>query len=110
MTDAAQPLRARTIAEGFAMLQSAADGIHSSDGFDEPEWFRLDWRAEITRDEWLAQVPTAGGHNRIAPERLDELLSAIGAVIDRAGGRFTMEYATLRVLARRRKADDPQGR
>jgi len=99
--------------EGYrAMLQTAADGIHSSDGFDEPEWFRVDWQAEITRDEWLAQVPTGGGHNRIAPEKLDELLRAIGAVVDRAGGRFTMEYATLGVLARRREADrdDRQGR
>jgi len=95
--------------EGYrAMLDTAADGIRASAGFDEPEWVRVDWQAEITREDWLAQVPTSGGHNRIAPDRLDELLGAMGAVIDRAGGAFTMEYATLGVLARRRGVD--QGR
>ncbi|QAY60566.1 class I SAM-dependent methyltransferase [Microbacterium protaetiae] len=95
--------------EGYAaFLDAAADGIRASAGFDEPERVRVDWQAVITRDDWLAQVPTSGGHNRIAPEKLDALLAAMGAVIDRAGGEFTMEYATLGVLARRRAAD--QGR
>nr|WP_274637362.1 class I SAM-dependent methyltransferase [Microbacterium bovistercoris] len=88
--------------EGYGgMLDAAADGIRSVGGFDEPERLRLDWQATITRDAWLAQVPTAGGHNRIAPDKLAALLAAMGEVIDAHGGAFPMAYATLVLLARR---------
>jgi hypothetical protein len=36
------------------------------------------------------------------PERLAELLAAVGAAIDAAGGAFTMAYATVAVTATRR--------
>lgn len=52
-----------------------------------------------TRDEWLDQVPTSGGHSRFPPPELEELLAGIGAVIDRAGGSFVMRYATVVVTA-----------
>jgi hypothetical protein len=54
-----------------------------------------------TRDEWLDQVPTAGGHSQIPPAMLQELLAGIGAAIDTAGGGFTAHYTTLAVTAAR---------
>jgi hypothetical protein len=37
-----------------------------------------------TRDEWLKQVPTSGGHSQFPSDRLEELLAGIGAAIDSA--------------------------
>lgn len=47
-----------------------------------------------TKDEWLDQVPTSGGHNRFPPGKLDELLVGLGDGIDRAGGSFPMRSVT----------------
>src|SRR4051794_942085 len=42
----------------------AADGMRGV--FGEPEEWRFPWQREYTRDEWLAQVPTFGGHTTLA--------------------------------------------
>lgn len=52
-----------------------------------------------TRDEWLDQVPTHGGHSRLPRAKLEELLAGIGAAIDAVGGSFTMRYTTVVVTA-----------
>lgn len=52
-----------------------------------------------TRDEWLQQVPTFGGHNQFAQATLEELLTGIGAAIDVIGGSFSMRYAAVAVTA-----------
>jgi hypothetical protein len=39
-----------------------------------------------TRDEWLDQVPTQGGHNLIPASQQEELLVGLAAAIDAVGG------------------------
>jgi hypothetical protein len=55
-----------------------------------------------TRDEWLDQVPTFGGHAQFSPDVLEELLAGTGPAIDAVGGSFTMGYAAVAVTAMRR--------
>ena len=45
--------------------------------------------------------PTFGGHSQLPPGKLAELLSEIGASIDRVGGTFTMGYNAIAVTATR---------
>jgi hypothetical protein len=75
----------------------AADGMRGV--FGEPEEWRLPWQREYTRDEWLAQVPTFGGHTTLAADQRAALVAGIGAAIDAVGGRFVMGYTTLAVVA-----------
>ncbi len=77
------------------------DGIAATGAFIEPQRLRFDWQLTITRDEWAYQVPTAGGHNRIPERRLAELLDGLGRVVDEHGGSFTMNYATIAIVADR---------
>ena len=84
-----------------AFLDKAADGIDQAGGFGPPERLRLDWQQTMTKDDFLEQVPTAGGHQLIAPEKLARLLASLGAAVDAVGGRFTMSYATLALIASR---------
>ncbi|RIQ19574.1 class I SAM-dependent methyltransferase [Jiangella rhizosphaerae] len=90
--------------EGYeqGILARAADGIRETGAFTEPRRLRLDWQATVTREAWLDQVPTAGGHHRIPADRLATLLDGLGNVIDDHGGSFTMNYATIAVVADRR--------
>lgn len=81
------------------MCGKAEDGIRQAGGFGEPERWRLDWERPYTRDEWLDQVPTHGGHSRLPPAVQQEVLAGMGSVIDAAGGVFTMRYATMVVTA-----------
>lgn len=83
------------------IFDKTADGIRQSGEFGEPEQWRIDWERTYTRDEWLSVVPTAGGINQLPQDKLDELLAGIGAVIDAAGGSFTMTYAAVTVTAAR---------
>jgi hypothetical protein len=75
--------------------------MRRSGTFTDPEQWRFDWERSYSRDEWLEQVPTAGGHSRFPPETLNELLSGFGEAIDAAGGAFTMSYAAVAVTATR---------
>jgi SAM-dependent methyltransferase len=83
------------------IFDKAADGIRQTGAFDEPEQWQFDWARLYTRAEWLETVPTFGGHAHIPPERLAELLTGIGDVIDVRGGSFTMGYAAVVVTATR---------
>lgn len=81
------------------IIDPTIDGIARTRAFGEVEQLRFDWGRDYTRGQWLDQVPTAGGHNRIPPERLAELLTGLGEVIDAAGGRITVGYATIMLTA-----------
>jgi SAM-dependent methyltransferase len=83
------------------MFTRAADGIGQAGGFGAPERWRFEWERSYARDEWLDQVPTHGGANRLPPATLAELLAGIGSAIDAVGGRFTMGYTTVVVTAAR---------
>jgi SAM-dependent methyltransferase len=84
-------------------LTKAAAGIQEAGGFGPPEQWQFDWERPYTRDEWLDQVPTWGGHNQFPPAKLDELMAGIGTVVDAVGGRFTMGYAAIVVTAVRKR-------
>jgi SAM-dependent methyltransferase len=96
---------ARAAAPGLeaysGLLTKAEDGIRAAGAFGEPEQWRFDWEHAYTREEWLDQVPTAGGHSRFPAATLEELLRGIGAAIDAFGGSFTMRYAAVALTARR---------
>jgi SAM-dependent methyltransferase len=83
--DAYSPIFTRTV-----------DGMREV--FAEPEEWRVDWTRDYTREEWLDQIPTFGGHSLLPAAQLDELLTGIGTAI---GDGFTMDYTTVVVTARR---------
>jgi SAM-dependent methyltransferase len=85
-------------------LTKAADGMREVGAFGEPEQWQFDWERSYTRDDWLDQVPTSGGHNLFPPGKLDELLQGIGTAIDAVGGNFTVQYHAVVVTAARRDA------
>jgi hypothetical protein len=81
------------------LITKAADGIRAAGAFGDPEQWRFDWDQLYTRDKWLDQVPTFGGHSQFPPAKLQEILAGIGAAVDTVGGSFTMRYATIVVAA-----------
>jgi SAM-dependent methyltransferase len=85
----------------LAMCETAADGMRRAGAFGEPQTWRFDWSRPYTREEWLDQVPTFGGHSLLPPDVQAELLAWIGAAVDAIGGGFTMDYATLVATAAR---------
>jgi len=85
------------------ILDKAADGMRQVGLFGDAEQWRFDWKRLYTRDEWLEQLPTHGGHSRLPSIQLDELMSGIGSAVDAMGGAFTMGYATVVVTATRSK-------
>nr|WP_244410259.1 class I SAM-dependent methyltransferase [Streptomyces albofaciens] len=84
-----------------ALCDQVADGIRKAGAYGAPEHWRFDWEHTYTRDAWLDQVPTTGGHIRLSPAELEKVLSGIGAAVDAVGGGFTMRYSTLAVAATR---------
>lgn len=84
-----------------AILQRAADGMHSTGAFTEPEQWRFDWEQSYTRDEWLEQMATSGDASQFPSATLEALLTETGAAIDAWGGTFTMGYATVVITATR---------
>ncbi len=85
-----------TYQAGYAKI---ADKIRETEQFNDPEQWRFDWECSYTRDQWLALLPTTGGLTQLPPDRLAEILDAVGATIDSLGGCFTMEYTTLATTA-----------
>jgi hypothetical protein len=93
---------AKPALDGYlTLVAAAADGMRRTGTFDEPERWQVDWEHRYSRDEWLDQVPTHGGHNQLPPDTLAALLSGIGTAIDAVGGAFTMHYTTVAVTARK---------
>jgi SAM-dependent methyltransferase len=85
--------------EGYSQFFSKAeDGIRRAGTFSEPREERFDWQQAYSKDEWLDQVPTFGGHSLIPPDRMEKLLQGIGSEIDAVGGSFVMDYAAVVVM------------
>jgi SAM-dependent methyltransferase len=84
-----------------ALARRGVDGMRACGAFDEAEEWHYDWDWLYSRDAWLDVVPTQGGHNLLEPGELDKVLTGLAAVIDAAGGQFTMRYATLAYVATR---------
>ncbi|MGB8962863.1 MAG: class I SAM-dependent methyltransferase [Pseudonocardiaceae bacterium] len=84
-----------------ALCTKAADAIQQAGAFGDPEQWQFGWDRPYTRDEWLDQVPTFGGHSQLPPANLQELLTGIGAAIDAVGGSFAMHYTAVVVTAER---------
>ncbi|MBV9417142.1 MAG: class I SAM-dependent methyltransferase [Solirubrobacterales bacterium] len=79
-----------------------ADGIRHTGAFGEPQRWQFDWERRYTTDQWVDQVPTFGGHSKLPPAQLDQLLTGIAAAIDASGGSFTTSYAAVVITAIRR--------
>ncbi|GIG88041.1 class I SAM-dependent methyltransferase [Plantactinospora endophytica] len=86
------------------LFDRIADGIRQTGSFTEPEQWRFDWERTYSRDEWLELLPTQGALAKLSPDELAGVLDAVGAVIDRMGGSFSLPYATVAVTAVRRDA------
>ena len=82
-----------------AAYAKIAETIRSTEDFDDPEQWRFDWERPYTRDQWLALLPTTGGLTRLPPDKMADILHAVGAAIDALGGGFTMQYTTLATTA-----------
>jgi len=87
------------------MCGKAADGIRQAGSFGETGQWRSGWDHTYTRDEWLDQVQTTGGHTEIPRAELRELLAGLGAAIDARGGSFTAHYTTVAVTATRQPGE-----
>jgi len=106
-----QPIYARVSPEmaRYAVLlgnrddraRAAIEGITSSEAFDTPSRADFAWSRRYTTSSWLDQLATHSDHRSLPPERLRELLEAVGAAIDSIGGSFEMPYETLLVKATR---------
>ena len=94
---AVQPPAAMPVLDG--VLGDASPGPPTGSGqagaFGEPEQWRFDWERTYTRDEWLDQLPTFGGHSRLPPDTLASCWRASGAA-DRRDGRQLHDARTPR--------------
>jgi SAM-dependent methyltransferase len=84
-----------------AQLDRASDGFKEAGGFGEPERWQYDWEWTHTRDTWLDMMPTMGMLNSLPDEKVAEILDGVGAAVDALGGRFTLPYETVAVIATR---------
>jgi SAM-dependent methyltransferase len=89
------------VAAYSAQFAKAANGIRATGLFSDPAEWRFEWERRYTRDEWLDQVPSSGGHALFPPAKLRELLAGMWAAIDEVGGSFMMRYVTAVVTATR---------
>jgi SAM-dependent methyltransferase len=89
-------------AAGHAQILTSVSGPLRGTGlFTEPEEWTATWTAVVSREQWLDQVPTAGGHSRIPADKLRALLAGMGDVIDDHGGSFPITYTTVMIGATR---------
>lgn len=88
--DAYQPL--------FAKI---GDGIRAAGRFSEPELWQFGWERTYSREQWLDSLQTQPLLNPFPPDKLAEVLAAVGAAVDAIGGSFTMPYTTVAVTATR---------
>lgn len=79
--------------------------IMESGLFEAVEQRRYPWQRVYQRDEWLDQLPTHSNHRTMRPEALEAILAGVGSVIDRCGGRITVDHSTLLITARRNTSD-----
>jgi len=89
--------------EVYAPLLASTAEVLSGE-FEKVEQWRFDWQQLYTRDEWVDLAPTFGGHALLPKATVEELMARIGAEIDKVGGSFVVEYATVAVTAVRRSS------
>jgi SAM-dependent methyltransferase len=77
-------------------------GIDETGAFGPQRRQTFEWREPYTTEEWVAQLRTHSGQRALGPERLEELLIAIGDAVDAGGGSLTVHYSTLCISAVRR--------
>ena len=92
------------MSESPLLIDVAADGLAQTGAFDEFEQWRYAWEQPYSREEWLDLVQTRGGYNLLTRSEQQELMNGLGAVVDAAGGGFTMSYSTVAVSALRRES------
>jgi SAM-dependent methyltransferase len=81
--------------------ERAADGMRQAGGFGPAEEWLSRWERPYTCAEWLDLLPTTGGFTRMPARAQAEILEGIGAAVDKAGGSFTMSFATIATTAAR---------
>jgi SAM-dependent methyltransferase len=75
--------------------------IEGSDAFARPRVREHPWSCTYATAAYLQLLQTHQDHILLTPEQQSALLSAIAAVLDRAGARITMDYVTRLCLAER---------
>jgi SAM-dependent methyltransferase len=94
-----EPWTTRSVDPSSSFFTRPADGIRAAGAFSEPEHWRFAWQRSYTRDEWIDQLPTAGGHSRLPADTLRALVEGTAAAIDAWGGSFVMDYTTMVITA-----------
>jgi SAM-dependent methyltransferase len=96
LPDSPFPTMPASAADAYLQLfAKTADIARKRGTFGEPEEWRFPWDRVYTRDEWLDQLPTFGVHTRLPKDIMQQILDGIGAVIDIAGGRLTVNFTTV---------------
>ncbi len=100
--DAPFDLRAARQASPYgALLTKAGKAFGGTGAFTEPELWQYEWARTYTRDEWLDQLPTQGTLTRLPAEKLTEILTAVGAAIDKMGGTIETNFTTITLATKR---------
>ena len=96
------PMSADPLAGYQPILAAITNAIRAADAFDTPRRHDLQWEHTYTSAQWLAQVPTFGGHSRLPQTQLAQLLNGLAAAIHSAGGALPVTYTALTITAERR--------
>jgi hypothetical protein len=78
--------------------QSFSDTLARHPGFRVASQQRFDWDLEYAAREYTDMLRTHSDHHLLPDEQREALMSAVGQVIDDAGGTITMRYETVLVL------------
>jgi trans-aconitate methyltransferase len=109
LSDELQEVYAGVAAELAAenrMMPAAGEEEHwltdvAGTGFLAPEVRSYPWRREYSTSEYVDLLSTHSHHIVLEPRVLSELLEAVGAAIDRHGGRLQLPYVTRLCLTHR---------
>ncbi|HWS37177.1 MAG TPA: class I SAM-dependent methyltransferase [Actinoplanes sp.] len=80
------------------IVEKVAGPLAGSGRWTDVEVWRFGWEHEYSRDAWLDQVRTAGGHRLLPPAELKALLDGLGEVI---GEQLTVPYETVAITTTR---------
>lgn len=77
-----------------------ASEMAAAPGFDAGESRVYRWQETYARESYLQVLRTHSDHIVLGERRLEELLGAVGEVLDRHGGELALEYMTVLWMAR----------
>lgn len=83
------------------LFDRIADGIRASGQFTEPKRWHYEWTRQVTRAEWLDQIPTLGGMTQLDAAALNVVHDRVGAAIEMIGDSLTVSYTTVVITATR---------